>query len=127
MKKYVIDGNVDSACDRILALLAEKNFTVFADIDHRANAASVGLEMPSARTLIFGNPQAGTKLMQRDITASFDLPLRLAVAESDGKTLVLHPAGSDFEAHYDLRGHPVLEAVDELFADLLSRLTTDTE
>lgn len=125
MKKQIVADSVETVCEKILAFVTEKGFTVFADIDHQANAAGVGLEMPSARTMVFGNPQAGTRLMQQDIGASYNLPLRIAVAESNGETLVMYPDSTDFEQAHDLRGHPVLLAVDQMFTALLSQLDTN--
>ncbi len=123
MNKLGVDGNVTTICSTIHAFLEEKNFTVFCDIDHQKNASTVGLEMPAARTIVFGNPQAGTRLMQKDIVVSFDLPLRIAVAETSEGTVVIYPEQSDFEQNYDLQGHPVLQAVTEMFAALAARLT----
>lgn len=65
--------------------------------------------------------------MQQDITTSFNLPLRIAVVETNEETLVLYPANSDFEENYDLQECPVLQAVDKAFATLQSQLTTDKE
>lgn len=65
--------------------------------------------------------------MQQDITTSFNLPLRIAVVESNEETLVLYPDDSDFEKNHDLLEHPVLQDVDKAFTTLQSQLTTDKE
>jgi uncharacterized protein (DUF302 family) len=42
--------------------------------------------MPAAEVLIFGKPEAGTKIMNNDIKAGLDLPMRVLVHEGeDGK------------------------------------------
>src|SRR6201986_2047436 len=61
---------------RLLAVMKEKGVTVFADIDHTAGAAKAGLKMLPADVVIFGNPQAGTPLMQAAPTAAIELPLK---------------------------------------------------
>ena len=38
--------------------------TVVARVDHAAAAAKVGLDLQPTEVLIFGNPRAGTLLMQ---------------------------------------------------------------
>ncbi len=81
---------MSESAEQIKKSLKEKCFTLFCDVDHRANADSVGLSMPASRVLIFGNPVAGTKLMQKDITMSMDLPLRLAIFDKDGQTVLMH-------------------------------------
>ncbi|MFZ3361711.1 MAG: DUF302 domain-containing protein [Xanthobacteraceae bacterium] len=65
--------------ERLLAALKEKNVTVFSRIDHAAGAASAGLPMRPTTVVIFGNPAAGTPLMQAAQTAGIDLPLKALV------------------------------------------------
>ena len=123
MKKVKVDLSVAESAERIKQSLQEKGFTLFCDIDHQANASSVDLELPAARALIFGNPLAGTKLMQKDIAASLDLPLRISVVEDGGDTLVVHMSTEDYCRNYQLEGHPVLEKIEQLFAALVSELS----
>jgi uncharacterized protein (DUF302 family) len=65
--------------ERLLAALASKGITVFARIDHAAGAASVGLALPPTTLVMFGNPAAGTPLMQAAQTAGIDLPMKVLV------------------------------------------------
>lgn len=64
---------------RLLADLEAKAVTIFARIDHAAGAASVGLALRPMTLLIFGNPAAGTPLMQEVPTTGIDLPLKILV------------------------------------------------
>lgn len=75
MKKSHINMPVDEAIRQLTISLVNKGFEIFADIDHAANAKAVNMELADSRVLIFGNPQAGTKLMQQDIFISLELPL----------------------------------------------------
>ena len=122
MKKTSIKPSVAEAAERVVNSLKEKGFTIFADVDHQANALSVDLEMPASRTIIFGNPMAGTKLMQADIAMSLDLPLRLAIVDNGGETQLIHQTTEDYTSSYQLENHPVLEKVEGLFAKLASEL-----
>ncbi|MEM7563949.1 MAG: DUF302 domain-containing protein [Pseudomonadota bacterium] len=122
MKQTVLKLSVDESAARAKALLAEKGFTLFCEVDHQANAASVDLEMPASRLLVFGNPVAGTKLMQKDITMSLDLPLRLAIFERGGETVMQHQTAEDYTRDYAVENHPVLEKVEALFNALASEL-----
>ncbi|HEX3992725.1 MAG TPA: DUF302 domain-containing protein [Acetobacteraceae bacterium] len=73
--------------NRLEAALAAKRITVFARIDHAAGAASVGMKLRPTSVLIFGNPQAGTPLMQADQQIGLDLPLRvLAWQDAEGRS-----------------------------------------
>ena len=123
MKEININDSVEVAIDQIKKSLDEKGFTLFCDIDHQENAKTVDLEMPASRTLIFGNPVAGTKLMQEDITASLDLPLRLAVVDKEGQTFLIHQGKADYASNYQLGDHPVLNKIEGLFATLADELS----
>jgi uncharacterized protein (DUF302 family) len=70
---------------RLVAALEAKGITIFARIDHAAGAASVGLPLRPTTLLAFGNPAAGTPLMQAAQTAGIDLPLKALVwQDADG-------------------------------------------
>ncbi len=64
---------------RLKAVLAQKGIELFAHIDHAAAAKKVGLPLRPTQVLIFGNPKAGTPLMQGRQTIGLDLPLRALV------------------------------------------------
>src|SRR5215468_1614040 len=69
--------------ERMKALLARKGIQLFAHIDHAAEAKKVGLLLRPTQVLIFGNPQAGTPLMQSRQTIGLDLPLRVLIWEDE--------------------------------------------
>jgi uncharacterized protein (DUF302 family) len=79
--------SVAETVERLETQLTEHNITVFARLDFAADAARVGLDMRAERMLIFGNPKAGTPLMQAVPTSGLDLPLKVLVWEdAQGKT-----------------------------------------
>ncbi len=67
--------------DRLLLGLKAKGITVFATVDHAAGAASVGLSLRPTTLVVFGNPAAGTPVMQVEQSAGIDLPLKALVWE----------------------------------------------
>ena len=58
--------------------------SVAAEIDHAAAAANVGVTLEPLRLVVFGNPAAGTPLMQASRTVGIDLPQKMLVFEEDG-------------------------------------------
>jgi uncharacterized protein (DUF302 family) len=70
--------------DRLEAALMAKGITVFARIDHAAGAASAGMALRPTSVLIFGNPAAGTPLMQTEQVIGLDLPLRILAWQDAG-------------------------------------------
>jgi uncharacterized protein (DUF302 family) len=65
--------------DRLEAALRANGVSIFARIDHAAGAAAVGANLRPTEVLIFGNPRAGTPLMQAEQTIGIDLPLKVLV------------------------------------------------
>jgi uncharacterized protein (DUF302 family) len=73
--------SVEQTVERLSALLRAKGITLFALVDHSAEAAKIGMKMPPTKLLIFGNPKAGTPLMLAAPSVAIDLPLKILVWE----------------------------------------------
>jgi uncharacterized protein (DUF302 family) len=72
---------------RLAAAVTARGMAILARIDHAAAAATVGLALRPTEVLIFGNPRAGSPLMQAAQTAGIDLPLRALVwLDGEGRT-----------------------------------------
>jgi uncharacterized protein (DUF302 family) len=74
---------VGPSLDRLESILKAKGMTVFARIEHSAEAAKVGLSMRPTALLIFGNPRAGTPLMIASPSMALDLPLKVLAWEDE--------------------------------------------
>ena len=73
--------------DRLIAAVTSRGMTVLARIDHAAAAVKAGMELRPTEVVLFGNPRAGTPLMQVAQTIGIDLPLKALVwQDTDGKT-----------------------------------------
>jgi uncharacterized protein (DUF302 family) len=81
--------SVDATLQKLTASLEAKGVKVFALVDHSGEAAQVGMAMRPTKLLIFGNPRAGTPLMQAAPRSALDLPLKLLVWEdAQGKVWI---------------------------------------
>jgi uncharacterized protein (DUF302 family) len=78
--------SVKETMDRLEAGLMGQGVTIFARIDHAGGAVEAGLELRPTELIVFGNPKAGTPLMQAKQTIGLDLPLRmLGWQDADGR------------------------------------------
>jgi uncharacterized protein (DUF302 family) len=78
---------------RALASLQQRDLTVFALIDHQANAAEADLALKPSVVVIFGSPEIGTPLLQAAPLAAATLPLRMAIYENRrGEVIVAVPS-----------------------------------
>ncbi|MDB5407823.1 MAG: camphor resistance protein CrcB [Rhodospirillales bacterium] len=113
---------VKDTLDRLAASLTARGITIFARIDHAAGAAAVGMDLRPTELLIFGNPKAGTPLMQASQMMGIDLPLRvLGWQDAEGKSWLTYE-----DLHWLARRHRLgsdLDPAVTALAALLGNLT----
>jgi uncharacterized protein (DUF302 family) len=81
------DFDPKETMDRLTRAVTHRGAAVLARIDHAGAAASVGMTLRPTEVLVFGNPRAGTPLMQASETMGIDLPLKaLAWRDEAGRT-----------------------------------------
>src|SRR5260370_38902185 len=90
---------VPATVDRVIAALGRRGITVFARIDHAAGARKAGLELADEELVIFGDPRAGTALMQADSTVRYELPLRLLTWDAGGPTMIGYRPPTELREH----------------------------
>ncbi len=89
----------------VSALDANPAIRIVATLDHQANAARVGLDLPPTREIFFGNPNLGTPLMQASQTAGIDLPQKILVWETHrGTVKVAYNDPAYLQARHRIRG-----------------------
>jgi uncharacterized protein (DUF302 family) len=65
---------------RFKEALQQRGITLFAEIDQTAAASLAGLTMRPTTLFLFGNPKAGTPIMEANPYAAVELPLRAVVS-----------------------------------------------
>ena len=70
---------------RLVQAIEAAGLKVAARIDHEANARSVGLQLPPTILVLFGNPRAGTLLIEQNRSIGIDLPLKALIWEAEGR------------------------------------------
>lgn len=88
--------------DALEAALTEKGITIFARVDHQANAQKAGLELPPTLLLIFGNPKMGTPLMQAERRIGLDLPMKALAWEEGGKVYLAYTSPDELKDRHDI-------------------------
>ena len=106
----------------LLAAIEQRGLTVFALIDHAEGARQAGLELADETVVVFGNPRAGTPLMQDDPRIGIELPLRILVWRSGDDVLVGHADPREWSELYDVGERAEIL---ETMAALLEQLTTE--
>lgn len=102
-------ASVAQTADKLEELIKSRNLILFARIDFGGDAQRAGLAMPPSQLLVFGNPRAGTPLMQAVPSAAIDLPLKALVWEgADNRVWVSYNS-----IEYLQRRHGIPEALME--------------
>ncbi|HEX3468062.1 MAG TPA: DUF302 domain-containing protein [Candidatus Elarobacter sp.] len=113
--RYSFDETVALLCSTITAA----GNTVFATIDQAAAASTVGLTLRPTTLIVFGNPKAGTGLMQRFPSITLDLPLKIAVWDDAGTVSVAYEPMSEIATRHAVPANdPVVHAIDANLAAL---------
>jgi uncharacterized protein (DUF302 family) len=100
----------------LIAAIERRGLTVFAQVDHAAGARAAGLELADELLIVFGNPRAGTPLMQSDARVGIELPLRMLVWREGERTLL------GYEDPRALAGRFSLAGVEQTLAQMATLL-----
>jgi uncharacterized protein (DUF302 family) len=103
--------------DRLASAVTARGMAILARIDHAAAAAGAGQTLRPTAVLIFGNPKAGTPLMQAAQTSGIDLPLRALVWQDDrGETWLGYTDPAWLAARHGAEAAPTLAAMGQALA-----------
>jgi uncharacterized protein (DUF302 family) len=105
--------------DKLTAAIGAAGATLFAQIDQSAAAEGAGLTLRPTTLLIYGNPKAGTPLMQAFPLTALDLPLKLLIWEESGTVRVAHLPVKTLVSRYDITGEAQLVDTFEHAVDAL--------
>jgi uncharacterized protein (DUF302 family) len=108
--------------DALIAAIERRGLTVFARVDHAGGARAAGLELGDEEVIVFGNPRAGTPLMQSDPRIGIELPLKLLVWSEGERTSIGYRDPRELTETYDVAAQT---AVLEQMAGLLGELADE--
>lgn len=119
--------SVSTTADRFEKIVNDKGLKFFMRIDHTKNAANADLSLRPTQVILFGNPVAGTALMNCGQTIAIDLPQKaLFWEDEDGKSWLSYNDPSYLQERHALQGcEPVLEKVSGLLSGLATAATAD--
>jgi uncharacterized protein (DUF302 family) len=116
--------SVADTVTRLLAVAAARELKVFAVIDHSGEAENVGLHLRDTKLVIFGNPAAGTPVMQSVPLAALELPFRVLIwASDDYQTKLSYTAPGALARRYGLSAEHTarLAGIDALTTAVIAR------
>ena len=94
--------SVADTVTRLTDLLGAKGMKVFAVIDQAAEARQAGLHLRPTTLVIFGNPVAGTAVMDAAPESAVDLPLKILIWADGDETKVTYLSPRALAARHGL-------------------------
>ena len=107
--------------ERLITAVQSRGMTIFARIDQAEAALAAGLELRPTFVLLFGNPMAGTPLMEAAPSIAIDLPLKALVWGDDvgaARLAYLDPLWLARRHGLDPDRYPVVYAMAKAIADV---------
>ena len=87
---------------RLLEAISTRGLTLFARVDHAAGARDAGMQLAPEQMFLFGDPRAGTPLMQSDPRIGYELPLRILLWEENGRVFIGYRDPRELADLYDV-------------------------
>lgn len=121
MEHVIVNSNIDTVEKKVIDFIHGKGFKVFDNIDQKAEADNVGLEIPETRLIIFGNPKVGTLLMQENDDITFELPIKVLLIAKDEQTELIYRNPYDFPGNDQLkdRGKKIIEKMHHMYQEMI--------
>jgi uncharacterized protein (DUF302 family) len=94
--------SVAATVSRLTGILSAKGMKVFAVIDQSDEARQAGLRLRDTTLVIFGNPAAGTPVMDAAPLSALDLPLKVLIWADGRRTNVTYFSPAAIAARYGL-------------------------
>ena len=94
--------SVAATVSRLTGILSAKGMKVFAVIDQSDEARQAGLRLRDTTLVIFGNPAAGTPVMDAAPLSALDLPLKVLIWADGSRTNVAYYSPAAIAERYGL-------------------------
>jgi uncharacterized protein (DUF302 family) len=119
--------SVAKTVERLQKSITAKGMIIFAVIDHSSEARKAYMDLNEEKLLIFGDPKAGTFLMQENPSIGIELPLRLLIWQNEKKlTQIAYVDSLSLAENYHILHHvEVLRKMSSVLALMVAEATQE--
>lgn len=125
--KYAVsDKSMEDTYKAFMDQLNQKEgVSIVAEVDYKAAAEFVQMELFPAKHLLFANPAIGTPLLQRNQLAALDLPHHvLFFRHAEGEEIyAMYNSVEYLETRYELQGLPELDDISKAVENMITSAT----
>jgi uncharacterized protein (DUF302 family) len=118
--------SVSETAQRFESIAQEQGLKIVTKVDHEAGAKSVNQELRPTQLIIFGNPAAGTPLMQCNQTVGIDLPQKALIWQDEqGQVWFGYNSPKYLMARHQLKGcgEEAIQRIDNALSMLAQKAT----
>ncbi len=117
--------SVTETIDRMVSIVEQQGWHLFARIDHAEQARKKGLALRPTELILFGNPEIGTLLMQDRQLAAIDLPMKVLVWQDEqGQVRIAYNSTEWLQQRHGLTDGATLRAIAEVLAKVCAGAQT---
>lgn len=125
MITFTVNLDVDATTAKLTEAVLAAPMGLVAHINGQANAAKRGITVPADQILEIFRPDFAVRVWQADKRAGIDIPLRIHVYETDGKTTVsMRSPSAVFAPYNNAKLDGIAGELELIFDQILSSLTS---
>jgi len=114
--------SVGETIDRLEKLIKQKGIIVYSRIYHSMGAKKAGISMRPTQLIIFGNPKAGSPLINENPLVALDLPLKvMAWQDEKNQTWLAYLNSEELKKRYNIQNAGLLAELDTLLKALTNK------
>ena len=111
--------SVGETIDRLEKLIKQKGIIVYSRIYHSMGAKKAGISMRPTQLIIFGNPKAGSPLINENPLVALDLPLKvMAWQDEKNQTWLAYMNSKELNRRHNIQNAALLSELDTLLKTL---------
>jgi len=108
--------------DRLEKIIKQKGIIVYSRIYHSMGAKKVGISMRPTQLLIFGNPKAGSPLINENPLVALDLPLKvMAWQDEKNQTWLAYMNSAELKKRHHIQNAALIAEMDGLLKSLTNQ------
>lgn len=127
MKEFLINKPIEIVLDEIESFLNQHQIKIFDIIDQQKEAYNVGLSISKTIIILFGKPEIGTLLMQKNDWITFDLPSKILLIDKNNKTSLIYREPQNYAGANCLNneGKDILNKINNIYVKIIKLLNDE--
>jgi len=121
-QQYIVKQSrysVGETIDRLENFIKQKGIIVYSRIYHSMGAKKAGISMRPTQLLIFGNPKAGSPLINENPLVALDLPLKvMAWQDEKNQTWLAYMNSEELTQRHNIRNAALIAEMNALLKTL---------